>query len=160
MYVQTSRKFLCVLTVSVFGSSCENSAICCVHPVLWRTSRYGNYQFRGIPVRFHGAPATASAKLPLVGSWISGRELILAMTTCGLLSVVCGVHYPPTVILTIICIPLPTHSFFPGLKPPFSANPSYSSVSFFSSGFTTWILQTVYCYFLAFLFSTFQFFCF
>jgi len=68
MYVQTSRKFLCVLTVSVFGFSCENSAICCVHPVLWRTSRYGNYQFRGIPVRFHGAPATASAKLPLVGS--------------------------------------------------------------------------------------------
>jgi len=32
--------------------------------------------------------------------------------------------YLPTVILIIIGIPSPTHSFIPGLKPSFSANPS------------------------------------
>jgi len=72
-------------------------------------------------------------------------------------------HYLPTFILIIIGIPSPTHSFIPGLKPPFSANPSHRSLSFFSSGFTTKIPQTVYCYFwaysvfyiLVFLFSHF-----
>ena len=37
-----------------------------------------------------------------------------------------------TVILT--CFPSPTHSFIPGLKPSFSANPSHCSLSFSSSG--------------------------
>ena len=56
-------------------------------------------------------------------------------------------RYLPTVILIIIGIPSTTHSFIPGLKPFFSANPSYRSLSFSSSGLTTWIPQTVYCYF-------------
>ena len=37
---------------------------------------------------------------------------------------------------------LPLHSLTPGLKLSFSANPSYHSLSFSSSGLTTWILQT------------------
>jgi len=59
-------------------------------------------------------------------------------------------HYLPTVILIIIGIPSPTHFFIPGLKPFFSANPYHRSLSFSSSGFTTWISQTVYCYFWAY----------
>jgi len=39
-----------------------------------------------------------------------------------------------TVILIIISIPSPTHSFIPGLKPSFYANPSHRSLSFSSSG--------------------------
>ena len=49
--------------------------------------------------------------------------------------------------LLLFGIPSPTHSFIPGLKPSFSANPSNRSPSFFFSGLTTWIPQTVYCYF-------------
>ena len=47
-------------------------------------------------------------------------------------------------LLTFILIsfPSPTHSFIPGLKPSFSANPSHHSLSFSSSGLTTWIPQT------------------
>ena len=56
-------------------------------------------------------------------------------------------RYLPTVILIIIGIPSTTHSFIPGLKPFFSANPSHRSLSFSSSALTTWIPQTVYCYF-------------
>jgi len=41
-------------------------------------------------------------------------------------------HYLPTVILIIIGIPSPTHSFTLGLNPSFSANPLYRSLSFFS----------------------------
>jgi len=44
-----------------------------------------------------------------------------------------------TVIFIIISFPSPTHSFIPGLKPSFSANPSHRSLSFSSSGLTTWI---------------------
>jgi len=40
-------------------------------------------------------------------------------------------HYLPTVILIIIGIPSPTHSFTLGLNPSFSANPPYRSLSFF-----------------------------
>jgi len=47
----------------------------------------------------------------------------------------------------IISFQSPTHSFIPGLKLSFSADPSHRSLSFSSSGFTTWIPQTVYCYF-------------
>jgi len=47
-------------------------------------------------------------------------------------------------VFIIIGIPSPTHSFIPGLKPSFSANPYHRSLSFSSSGFTTWIPQTVY----------------
>jgi len=53
----------------------------------------------------------------------------------------------PTVTLIIISIPSPPHSFIPVLKPSFSANLSHCSLSFFSSGLTTWIPQTVYSYF-------------
>jgi len=53
------------------------------------------------------------------------------------------------VLINIIIISFrsPTHSFIPGLKPSFSANPSHHSLSFSSLGLTTWIPQTVYCYF-------------
>jgi len=48
-----------------------------------------------------------------------------------------------TVILFIIrSFPSPTRSVIPDLKPPFSANPSHCSLSFSSSGLTTWIPQT------------------
>jgi len=40
-------------------------------------------------------------------------------------------HYLPTVILIIIGIPSPTHSFTLGLNPSFSANRPYHSLSFF-----------------------------
>jgi len=44
-------------------------------------------------------------------------------------------HYLPTVILIVILIiigiPSPTHSFTLGLNPSFSANPAYPSLSFF-----------------------------
>ena len=45
-----------------------------------------------------------------------------------------------TVILIIINFPSRTHSFIPGLKPFFSANPSHYSFSISSSGLTTWLL--------------------
>ena len=41
-------------------------------------------------------------------------------------------HYLPTVILIIIGIPSPTHSFPLGSYPSFSANPPYRSLSFLS----------------------------
>jgi len=47
-----------------------------------------------------------------------------------------------TFILIIISIPSPTHSFIPRFKPSFSANPSHRSLSFSSSGLTTWIPRT------------------
>ena len=49
------------------------------------------------------------------------------------------------------------YSFIPGLKPSFSANPSHCSLSFSSSGFTTCIPHTVYCYFSAYPFLLFSF---
>jgi len=68
-----------------------------------------------------------------------------------------------TVILIIISIPSPRHTFIPGLKLSFSANPSHSSLSFYSSGLTTCIPQTYTAtskhtrfYFLVFLFYAFQ----
>ena len=55
--------------------------------------------------------------------------------------------------------PSPTLSFIPGLKPSFSANPSHRSLSFSSSGLTTWIPETftdtsehIRFYFLVFFF--------
>ena len=47
-------------------------------------------------------------------------------------------HYLPTVIpivILIIGIPSPTHSFTLGLNPSFSANPPYRTLSFFSFRF-------------------------
>ena len=56
-----------------------------------------------------------------------------------------------TFILIISSSPIssPHHSFIPSLKRFFSANPSDFPPlpSFSSSGLTTWIPQTVYCYF-------------
>jgi len=70
---------------------------------------------------------------------------------------------PLTVILIIVSFPSPAHSFIPGLKPSFSANPSHRSLSFSSSGLIAWIPQTftvttsehIRFYFLDFLFYTF-----
>ena len=58
--------------------------------------------------------------------------------------------------LLLFGIPSPTHSFIPGLNLPFLQILTIAAFPF-SSGFTTWIPQTVYCYFLASLFSTFSF---
>ena len=62
----------------------------------------------------------------------------------------------------IISFTSPTHSFIPGLKPSFSANPSHCSLSFSSLGLTTCIPQTftvssehICFYFLLFLFYLF-----
>ena len=48
-------------------------------------------------------------------------------------------HYLPAVILIVILIiigiPSPTHSFTLGLNPSFAANPPYRSLSFFSFRF-------------------------
>jgi len=55
-----------------------------------------------------------------------------------------------TFILIAISIPSPPHSLIPGLKPSFSANPSFSV-----SGLTPWIPRTVYGYLRAYAFSTF-----
>ena len=63
----------------------------------------------------------------------------------------------------LISFPSPTHSFIPRLKPSFSANPSHRSLSFSSSGLTTWIPQTftvtskhIRFYFLVFRFTHFS----
>ena len=67
-----------------------------------------------------------------------------------------------TVILIIISFPSPTHSFIPGLKPSFFANPSHRSLSFFLQeglhGFPRLFAVTsehIRFYFLIFLFYTF-----
>jgi len=61
-----------------------------------------------------------------------------------------------TVILIIISFSSPTHSFIPGLKPSFSASPSHFSLSFSSSGLSTWFPR-LYCYFWAYPFLLFSF---
>ena len=56
----------------------------------------------------------------------------------GLPEIINVVFYLPTVILIVILIiriPSPTHSFTLGLKPSFSANPPYRTLSFFSFRF-------------------------
>ena len=57
----------------------------------------------------------------------------------GRLAAAYRLHYLPTVILIVILIiidiPSPTHSFTLGLNPSFSANPPYRSLSFFSFRF-------------------------
>ena len=55
-----------------------------------------------------------------------------------------------TLILIIISIQSSPHSFIPGLKPSFSANPSHCSLFFFFRT-DSMIPQTVYCYFQAYL---------
>jgi len=70
----------------------------------------------------------------------------------------------PTVILIIISFPSPTHSFTPGLKPSFSANPSHRSLSFFffrtdymiPQTFTVTSDEHIRFYFLLFLFLHFS----
>jgi len=61
------------------------------------------------------------------------------------------------IIIIIISFPSPPHSFIPRIKPSFSANHSHRSLSFSSSGLTTWIPQTltvtsehIHFYFLVF----------
>jgi len=55
-----------------------------------------------------------------------------------------------TFTLIIISIPSPPHSFIPGLKPSFSANPSHHNLPFLLQ--TTWIPRTVARYFSAYPF--------
>jgi len=70
---------------------------------------------------------------------------------------------PLTVILITISFSITPHSFIPGLKPSFSANPSHRSLSFSSLGLIAWIPQTFtvtsehirFLLFLFFLFYTF-----
>ena len=69
---------------------------------------------------------------------------------------------PLTVILIIVSFPSPTLSFFPDLKPSFSANYSHSSLFFFFFRTDYMIPQTftvtadhIRFYFLVFLFYTF-----
>jgi len=67
----------------------------------------------------------------------------------------CSSVLVPTIILLVF-----HHSFIPGLKPSFSANPSHRSLFFSSPGLTTWIPQTVYFWaypFLLFSFSVLHF---
>jgi len=55
-------------------------------------------------------------------------------------------------------IPSPTHSFFSRFKTfLFCKSFPLQPFLFYSSGFSTWILQTVCRYFVAYLFSTFSF---
>ena len=58
------------------------------------------------------------------------------------------------IIIIIISFPSLTHSFITDLKPSFSANPSHCSLSFSSSGQTTWIPES---YFFAYPFLLFSF---
>ena len=67
-------------------------------------------------------------------------------------------HYFPTVILIIISIPSPTHSFTLGLNPSFSANPPYPSLSFFSFRFHYMDFPDRLLYYWAY--PSFYFFCF
>jgi len=62
-------------------------------------------------------------------------------------------RYLPTVILTIIGIPSPTHSFIPGLKASFSANPSHRSLLFLLQH---WLWISVYCLLLLLSISVFS----
>ena len=65
--------------------------------------------------------------------------------------------YLPTVILTIIWWP-PTHSFTPGLKPFFSANPFHCSPSFLFLKYSLHGFPGLFTvFFWAYLFSTFSF---
>ena len=84
----------------------------------------------------------------------------------------CAEHFTVESYTVIICqqsylllfgIPSPTHSFIPGLKPPFSANPSHRSPSFFffaihymdSPRLFIVTYEHIRRYFLAVLFYTF-----
>ena len=65
-------------------------------------------------------------------------------------------------MLIIISIPSPPHSFIPGLKPSFSANPFYRSLFFLLQerlhgfpGLLTDTSEHILFYFLVFLLSTF-----
>ena len=64
-------------------------------------------------------------------------------------------HYLPTVILIIIGIPSPTHTFTLGLNPSFSANPPYRSLSFFS--FTIHYMDFPHCLLLLLAYPSFYF---
>ena len=63
-----------------------------------------------------------------------------------------GQQIVPTVMLIVILIigiPSPTHSFTLGLNPSFSANPPYRTLSFFSFRFHYMDFPDFYCYFWA-----------
>ena len=84
-------------------------------------------------------------------------SLCVCMCVCVCRAFNCRIlynHYLPTVILIVILIiigiPSPTHSFTLGLNPSFSANLPYRSLSFFSFRIYYMISQTVYCYFWAY----------
>ena len=83
-------------------------------------------------------PASAdNAALPAVAATLS----LCTAFNCRILY---GYYLPTVGLLTILFgIPSPAHSFIPGLKPSFSANPSHRSLQDSLHGFS----QTVYRYF-------------
>ena len=66
-------------------------------------------------------------------------------------------HAMRWIVVVTISIPSLPHSFIPGLKPSFSANPSHRSLFFFFR-LTPRIPRTVYRYFWAYPFFSFLFF--
>ena len=107
-----------------------------------------------LPYRVSGSTLTAVGRSHLLARWPGTLSRILpgiqraAQTVLGVyLKRTCS---RVTSALIIIGILSPTHSLTLGLNPSFSANPPYPAFSFSPSGFTMWISQTVYCYFLAY----------
>ena len=73
-------------------------------------------------IRQHNRPIRKSSNM----AWVSSGNKKLSQRR------ILYDHYLPTVILIIIGILSPTHSFTQGLNASFSANPPYRSLSFFS----------------------------
>ena len=96
-----------------------------------------------------------SAGTGLCSYRVRGVDGIFRAFNCRILY---GLYLPP-VILTVIWYSV-THSLFLSRLKTFLlyTNLSHCSPSFLSTEiFTTWIPRTVYCYFWAYLFSTFGF---
>jgi len=81
---------------------------------------------------------TAGSRRTLTAGWVFPVAVPMLANAAALLLLLLlrerqtDKHYLPTVILIIISIPSPTHSFTLGLNPSISANPPYRSLSFFS----------------------------
>ena len=77
---------------------------------------------------------TAGSRRTLTAGWVFPVAVPMLANAAALLlrERQTDKHYLPTVILIIISIPSPTHSFTLGLNPSISANPPYRSLSFLS----------------------------
>jgi len=80
-----------------------------------------------------------------------GRITMLLLFNCWILY---GRCLPSHSLLIIIGITSPTHSFIPGLNPPFSANPYHRGLSLFLFRIDYMDSKTAYCYFSAHPFLT------